>query len=304
MKDEKVIFKKVKKGGQHGDHGGSWKVAYADFVTAMMALFLCLWLINMIAPEKRARVAHYFRHFSIFDHGGKSLKEESSKIFNESGESKKGSFSDFEGMLEYPYNGKQSDMENTYSNQGESTSRAEEIKENIKRTIEARFGEVKDQVLIEVFEGGVRIQLVDKEGRPMFELGSSRPTPLAVKILEAIAENIRSLPYPVSIEGHTDSLPYRSSTYSNWDLSTERALAAKRILESFELNPDRLAKIAGYADKIPLIKDNPRDPRNRRISILLLIPKEAEPGDFDTIQKTLTGPYEGPKINKENKNSI
>jgi chemotaxis protein MotB len=293
MKNEKVVLKKIKKGGHHGDHGGSWKVAYADFVTAMMALFLCLWLINMIAPEKRARVAHYFKHFSIFDQSGTSFMEESSKIFNETGGSKKTPLSDSENMLKDSYKKKQFSKENSYRKntvrKNEFNTKAEEIKETIKKAIEAKLGDVKDQVLIEVFEGGVRIQLIDKEGRLMFELGSSKPTPLAIKILEVIADNIESLPYPVAIEGHTDSLPYKSTMYSNWDLSIERALAAKRVLESFDLSSNRIAKIAGYADTVPLIKENPRDPRNRRISLLLLLPKEQEEGE-EGIQETRNEP--------------
>ncbi|MEM2100276.1 MAG: flagellar motor protein MotB [Thermoproteota archaeon] len=294
MKDEKIVLKKIKKGGHHGDHGGSWKVAYADFVTAMMALFLCLWLINMIAPEKRARVAHYFKHFSIFDKSGTSIMEKSSKIFNETGESRKTPLSESEGMLSEDYEKKQLSKEKSYYiqktlNKGESSTKAEEIRELIRTAIEAKLGDVGDQVLIEVFEGGVRIQLVDKEGRPMFELGSSKPTPLAINILEIIADNIESLPYPVAIEGHTDSLPYKSTMYSNWDLSTERALTTKRLLESFDLSSDRIAKIAGYADTMPLIRENPRDPRNRRISLLLLLPKEQNDGE-DGIQRTRNEP--------------
>jgi len=129
--------------------------------------------------------------------------------------------------------------------------------------------------MVDVFEGGVRIQLVDKEGKSMFDLGSSKPTPLASRIMQVLGEQIKNLPNPVSVEGHTDSLAYKSSTYGNWELSTERALAAKKQLEGFGLNPNRLTRVAGYADTVPFIKENSEDPRNRRISIILLFP-EAE----------------------------
>ncbi len=101
------------------------------------------------------------------------------------------------------------------------------------------------------------------------------------EILQVVSDNIKSLPHQVAIKGHTDSLPYRSGSYTNWDLSTERALSAKRELEGFGLNPNRLVKIAGYADTVPLIKENPTDPRNRRISILLIFLNESEPDEAD-----------------------
>jgi chemotaxis protein MotB len=252
MKEPKIIIKKAKKRDEEGSHGGQWKVAYADFVTAMMAFFLLLWLISMIAPEKRARVAHYFKHFTIFEKGGVSFMDKSSEVFNEAGEAAK----------KVP-----NELLGTYN------VKPEEFKESIKKAIEEKLGDIKDQVLVDIFEGGVRIQLIDKEGRPMFDLGSSKPTPLALKILKVIGDNIKALPNPVSIEGHTDSLTYRSTTYSNWELSTERALIAKKELEKNGLNPVNLTKIAGYADTEPLIKENTTDPRNRRISVILLFPK-------------------------------
>jgi chemotaxis protein MotB len=123
-----------------------------------------------------------------------------------------------------------------------------------------------------MFEGGVRIQLVDKEGKAMFDLGSSRPTPVALRILQVIADNIKSMPNPLAVEGHTDSLTYNSTYYGNWELSTERALTARKELEQYGVNPNRLTRVAGYADTVPLIKDNTKDPRNRRISIILMFP--------------------------------
>jgi chemotaxis protein MotB len=240
-----VIIKKIKKELHEGSHGGSWKVAYADFVTAMMAFFLLLWLITMVSPEKRARIAHYFKYFSIFEKSGTSFMEKQSAVFNKVG--------DTIGM------------------------NAEEFKEMIKKAIENKLADIKDQVLVDIFEGGVRIQLVDKEGRPMFELGSSQPTPLAKRILKVITENIKTIPNKVAIEGHTDALAYKSSAYTNWELSTERALTARKEMEKYGLPPERISKVAGYADTIPLIKENPIDPRNRRISILLLFPEKERP---------------------------
>ncbi|MBI5183474.1 MAG: OmpA family protein, partial [Nitrospinae bacterium] len=102
----------------------------------------------------------------------------------------------------------------------------------------------------------------------------SKPTPMATRILQVIGENIKPLPHPVVIEGHTDSIPYKSRNYSNWELSTERALAARKILEEYGLDQSRLVRIAGYADTVPFIREDPKDPRNRRISIILLFPQK------------------------------
>jgi chemotaxis protein MotB len=251
----KIIIKKIKKVAGGGAHGGSWKVAYADFVTAMMAFFLLLWLLSMVAPEKRIRLSTYFKHFSIFEKSGSSFMEQSSEMFHESGES-----------------GQKVPQEMLGKTPGRV--QAEKFKESIKQAIEVKLGDIKDQITVDIFEGGVRIQLVDKAGKPMFDLGSSEPTPLAIRIMQVIGEQIKGLPNSVSVEGHTDSLAYRSSSYGNWELSTERALAAKKQLEKFGLNPNRLTRVAGYADTVPFITEDPEDPRNRRISIILLFPEK------------------------------
>ncbi len=254
MKDNKIIIKKVVKKGHEGGHGGSWKVAYADFVTALMAFFLLLWLLSMVAPEKRARVATYFKHFSLFEKSGTSfMLEKGSEVLEAAGETDK--------ML-------------PVKSEGGLDMRPEEFKESIKKAVEERLGDIKDQVMVDIFEGGVRIQLVDKEGKPMFDLGSSKPTPIAIRTLELIGDNIKAMPNTVAVEGHTDSLAYRYSNYSNWELSTERALTSRKELEKFGLDPSRLSRVAGYADTLPFITEDSKDPRNRRISIILMFPQQ------------------------------
>jgi chemotaxis protein MotB len=253
MKENKIIIKKVKKGGHGGHHGGSWKVAYADFVTAMMAFFLLLWLITMSSPEKRARISTYFQHFSLFEQSGSSFMSQSSEVFQETGHSTQRVPQDLTGK------------------------NPEQFKEDIKKSIEEKLGDIKDQILVDVFEGGVRLQLVDNEGKPMFDLSSPKPTSLALRILQVIGDNIANMPNQVAVEGHTDALAYKGMSYSNWELSTERALSARRELERFGLAPERITRVAGYADTVPLIKEDPKDPRNRRISIILLFPKGEKP---------------------------
>jgi len=257
MKSKKtIIIKKIKKQSSDGSHGGSWKVAYADFVTAMMAFFLLLWLLSMVTVEKKIKVSAYFKNFNIFQQSGSSFMEKSSDMMNEAGEAPK-----------------QTSQEQELKSVA-NFMKPEEFKESIKKAIEEKLDDIKDQVLVDIFEGGVRIQLVDKAGKPMFDLGSSRPTPLAMRILQVIGENIKNLPNPASVEGHTDSLAYRSSSYGNWELSTQRALAARKELEVLGLSASRLTRVAGYADTVPLIKEDTEDPRNRRISIILFFPQK------------------------------
>jgi chemotaxis protein MotB len=259
MSDQKgkIIIKKVKKISGGGAHGGSWKVAYADFVTAMMAFFLLLWLLSMVSTEKRARVATYFKSFSIFQQSGTSFMEKSSEMFNQAGEPES-------KMMRDEGKGQQ--------------QKAEEFKETIKAAIEVKLGDIKDQIMVDVFEGGVRIQLVDKAGKSMFDVGSSNPTPMATRIMQVIGDQVKNMSNPVSVEGHTDALAFKTSaTRGNWELSTERALTAKKQLENFGLNPTRLTRVAGYADTVPFIKEDPEDPRNRRISIILLFPEKEAP---------------------------
>jgi len=165
------------------------------------------------------------------------------------------------------------------------THTAETFKDKLKGEIEAKLGDVKDQVLVDVFEGGVRIQLTDKEGKLMFPLGGSDLTPEARRILKVITENFKDNENKIAIEGHTDALSYSSNRYTNWELSTERASIARRELEKNGLNPDRLSRVAGYAASDPLIKDNPSDPRNRRISIILLYPDQKKPASVISPQE-------------------
>ncbi len=249
-KPKPIIVKKIKKGGG-GHHGGAWKVAYADFVTAMMAFFLLMWLLNMTSEEKRARLTMYFKNFSIYDQGGTSFMDKSSEIFSESGESS---------------------QKATQDSQVPTVSTMREMEQELKAGLMNKLGEAKDQVIVDTVEGGVRIQMTDKDGSLMFETGSNRLTPKARQVLRVIGENINNLQNKVSIEGHTDALPYARSDYSNWELSTERASSARKELESLGLNPERIDNVSGYADKDLLIKDNPNDPRNRRISIILKVP--------------------------------
>lgn len=256
METKNLIIKKSRKKGHHQAHGGQWKVAYADFVTAMMAFFLLLWLITMVEPEKRARISNYFKRFSIFEKSGASLFDATSRM-------------DLTDIMNERVNRPAERAKGGILRRGEGMVNPEDFKEKLRREIETRLADVKDQVLVETFEGGVRIQMMDNDGSPLFPLGSSELTATARRILRVITENIRDTENPVAIEGHTDALPYATNKYTNWELSTDRASAARREMESNGLSQERLVRVAGFAATDPLIKENPYDPRNRRISVLL-----------------------------------
>ena len=256
MEGQPIIVKKVKK-GHGGGHGGAWKVAYADFVTAMMAFFLLMWLLAMVSPEKRAGVSYYFKYFNLFDKAGMSFVQQmitpKINLMDEHAAGKP----DLSG---------QSDIEE----EERAAKSGEELKERIKGEIDKKLPDVKDQVIVDIFEGAVRVEILDKETGTMFPLGSSDISANGKRILKIIAPFLIDSGRKIAIEGHTDALVYaESNKFSNWELSTERASAARKELERDGLPPDMLVRVTGYAATNPLVKDNLYDPRNRRISILL-----------------------------------
>jgi len=242
-KSKTILIRKVKK--SHGAaHGGSWKVAYADFVTAMMAFFLLLWLISMVTPEKKASLADYFRNFNIFQQGGRSFMEQSSSIHK--------------------------DVKTSTAEIVTGEMSAEDMKEKLKVAIEEKLKNLKDQILLDIVDGGVRIQIVDLEGRPMFPSGNAEPNDKCKQILKVVAENIKDSSNKIAVEGHSDSAPFKGGKITNWELSTSRASEARKQLERDGIDSSRVARVVGYADNEPLIKEDPTDARNRRISIILL----------------------------------
>ena len=248
----KIIIIRKKKRGHHDAHGGSWKVAYADFVTAMMALFLLLWLLSMVSEEKRVVLSDFFKHYSVFE-SGQSFMPGSRHAMKETGlEFGTSKNIRVKGMQQVP---------------------AELLKEKIESELSEKLKDIKDQVLMEVVEGGLKIQIVDNAGKPIFNLGSDKPTERAKEIIKIVSENIKELPNKIVIEGHTDSAMFQTGEITNWELSTGGASSARRELEANGIDPVRFDKIVGYSDKQLLVKDSPFDPRNRRISLLIMTNK-------------------------------
>ena len=260
MEDKTIIIKKIKKVQGGGHHGGSWKVAFADFMTGMMAFFLLMWLVNMTTKPQKEKLAHYFQEYSIFAEGGAGGTTE--MIAKEQAET-----------------AAQITITQTPAPSGETEGEGtvaglEQLKNQLQQEIELRLADLKDQVRIEVFEGGVKVDIMDKEGNPMFPLGSTTLTASGQKILKVLCDNIRNTTNRIEIEGHTDAVTYAKKDFGNWELSTSRASAARLEVEKNGIPPSRLLRVSGYAATEPIIRDNPYDPRNRRISLRLYPEKQ------------------------------
>ena len=271
MADKKaVIIKKVKKGGHGGHHGGAWKIAYADFVTAMMAFFLLMWLLNNVPDEKKEQLSIYFKEFSVIEGLPPSMN------MGAGGQSS----ADPERL-------KPIIMEGTVGMYAEGKSQEEILKEAMAKMIEERLKEFKEELIVDTFDNGVRIQMLYGEGNPFFESASSQLTGDARQVLRVIADTVRDLPNQLAVEGHTDAKPLggANARYTNWELSTDRASSARLILEEFGLDPKRMVRVAGYAATQPLIRENPEDPRNRRVSILLFNDPTQTPMDLNATKK-------------------
>jgi chemotaxis protein MotB len=282
-----VVIKRVKKGGHEGHHGGAWKVAYADFVTAMMAFFLLMWLINTTTPEQKRGIADYFAPQSIAQTvsgsggimGGKVLGQDDAHAGGAQSVMQKQSPPSpnnpakamADGGTEGGANARSDASADSQSAQdGAFNHAAEAIHQAIQDNPD--LANLSHQVITEKTPQGLRIQLVDQDGRPMFQQGSSELTPYAKKLLAAVGGIIASLPNRVTIAGHTSGA---DSGSDDWKLSFDRANAARGVLQAGGLPQDRIYETAGKAASEPLLPENPAASANRRLSILLL--KEAPP---------------------------
>ena len=260
MEDKSIIIKKVKKVQGGGGHGGSWKVAFADFMTGMMAFFLLMWLVNMTPQPKKEELARYFQEYSLFTEGGAGGGKE---IIS----------------MEQPVPTAQVSLIQTESSSGAgdgegSAAGLERFKEQLQQDIEHRLADLKEQVSIQVVEGGVKVDIMDKEGNPMFPLGSTALTDSGQRILKVLCDNIKNTSNRIEIEGHTDAVKFSNREFGNWELSTARASAARVEVEKNGIPSSRLLRVSGYAATEPIIKEDPFDPRNRRISLRLFPEKK------------------------------
>ena len=300
--EQPIIVKKIKKGG-HGHHGGAWKVAYADFVTAMMAFFLMLWLINTTTPEQKRGIADYFAVASLSESksgaggvlGGQSFDSDGSRRSGSSSIVQSQSQPQPSGQKKKSGNKDGTNAANAGGNKGEQGKSGDTAKldddaldkalarreqemferaaQSLRQAIEdlPELAELSKNLIIDQTPEGLRIQIVDQEGRPMFLPGQEKPIPRAEKLLEAVAKIIDRLPNRISISGHTDSVPFvRADGYSNWELSAGRANESRKVLQRGGIKNDRIYQVTGKAGSEPLFPDDPYLVGNRRISIVLL----------------------------------
>ena len=275
-----IIIKKVKKGGG-GHHGGAWKVAYADFVTAMMAFFLLLWLLNAVTDEQLEGIANYFAPASI------------AKTTSGSGGLMAGKTLGEQGVQQSPSSTPSVSMELPPPKAGEGSSDQQDnppanVQDIIKKREEKQFKEVAKNLrhafekvpnlkqlakslIIDDTPEGLRIQITDQDGLPMFPIGSAKMYLNTKKILELVSKAIKMMPQDIAISGHTDAVKFGSKGgYGNWELSSDRANAARRQLVHFGVAKGRISRVVGKAATDPLLPDDPTNARNRRISIVLL----------------------------------
>jgi chemotaxis protein MotB len=245
----------IKKKGHHGGHhGGAWKVAYADFVTAMMALFIVLWLMTA-SQETQKAIAGYFRD-------AKGFGKQTGSAMGGTGESltiTKSNMTLLKGKLE------------------------QALRKN------PEFEKLKEFVQMTVTGEGLRIELLESEKGRFFENGEAAPTTAGRDLLVQLAQHMSKMQNSLLIEGHTDSKPYDNPRYSNWELSADRANAARKIMQESGLRANQVREVRGFADQQLRLPDKPEDPSNRRISIIVQYPHQAEPGEEKADSKGETG---------------
>jgi chemotaxis protein MotB len=294
-----IIVKKIKKGG-HAAHGGAWKIAYADFVTAMMAFFLLMWLLGSTTEGDKKGIADYFQSplkvalmggsgsgdsSSIVMGGGQNLTMRSGQVRNGEIETKKSTIN----LRKLKAEQRRAEI-----------SRLEDLKEQIEKKLAASssLDALKSQIRLDMTRDGLRIQIVDAEGRPMFASGSAVLQPYMRELLQAIGSVLQKVPNRLTLEGHTDSLAFSAGEagYSNWELSADRANASRRELLSGGMTPDRVLRVQGLADSTPIDPNAPEAPQNRRISIIVMTrdaeqqvyhPEQTGEDDIPTDQEAL-----------------
>lgn len=284
--NQSIIIKKVKKGG-HAAHGGAWKIAYADFVTAMMAFFLLLWLLNSVTQEQLEGISNYFAPVSVASSvsgagdilAGATMTEEGVARSSTSKDSvvvnlpppKAGTGGEeASGEDKAAPSEEEIEEERLKSEEQENLDEAQnEMEETFTQL--PQFKELSESLLIDNTPEGLRIQFLDKDGLPMFKSGSAEMLPHAQRLIQLVSKVIVKMPQQLSISGHTDSKRFiTNSGYSNWELSSDRANSARREIVFSKVPFERVSRVVGKAATEPFLPDDPENARNRRLSIILL----------------------------------
>jgi chemotaxis protein MotB len=267
-----IIIKRVKRGGHKAHHGGAWKIAYADFVTAMMAFFLLMWLLGSTTKGDLNGISDYFNTpLKVALSGGSGAGDANSII--------KGGGTDLTRVTGQVRNGSEPEKRSMMKAAKAEIERAERVQlEKLKQKVEAmlvgnpKIEAFKSQIKLDITNEGLRIQIVDDRNRPMFDIGSARLQGYTRDILQEIGRVLAESEQNLSLAGHTDATPYGGGEkgYSNWELSSERANASRRELMLAGIDEGKIVRVVGLASSVQLNKEDPRDPSNRRISIVVL----------------------------------
>ena len=274
-----IIIKKVKKGG-HGAHGGAWKIAYADFVTAMMAFFLLMWLLGSTAEGDKKGIADYFNSpLKLSLMGGASGSGDSSSVVKGGGKDLTRSSGQVKaGDVEAERRTLQLKALKAEQKRAEA-ARLEVLKEKVEEALAAspKLAAMKSQIRLDMTRDGLRIQIVDEQNRAMFDSGSAVVKPYMRELLQEIGAVLAEVPNKLTLEGHTDAQPFGAGErgYSNWELSSDRANASRREINAGGLPEDRVLLVQGLASSVLFDPSAPDSPVNRRISIIVMN-REAE----------------------------
>ncbi len=297
-----IIIKKIKKGG-HGHHGGAWKIAYADFVTAMMAFFLLMWLLGSTTEGDKKGIADFFGSPLKVALGGGSGSGDASHVIKGGGED----LSRTHGQVKKGETEAEKRTINLLALKAEQRAaeraRLEELKKRVEDVLASnpRLASISSQIRLDMTSEGLRIQIVDENNRPMFDSGSSIVKPYMRELLRIIGDVLTDVPNRLTLEGHTDAKPFGNGErgYSNWELSADRANASRRELLEGGLPEARVLRVQGLASSRPMEDQEPLSPTNRRISIIVMnreaedrffgkLPDEMEPADDPSGDSTST----------------
>jgi len=300
-----IIVKKIKKGGG-GHHGGAWKIAYADFVTAMMAFFLLMWLLGSTSKAQKAGISDYFKTplmVAIKNTGGPAVGASDSIMKDTGGKDitkKQGQVKPDDGS-----NGKEKLVDIKEAEEAmkkAETAKLEELKEKMEKAISdsPELSKFKNQLLMDLTSEGLRVQIVDEQNRPMFNSSKADMQPYARKILQEIGKVLNGVNNKVSLSGHTDAVPYAGGEagYSNWELSSDRANASRREMIAGGMDESKIVRVVGLGSASLFDKDNPFNPTNRRISIIVMNKQAEEDALKDSAEVKLPSNAQAPEIDE------
>ena len=261
--DITIIIKKIVKGGEGEHHGGAWKVAFADFMTSMMTFFLVMWLVATIVPSKKAGLANYMNTYKY-------------SPFPPASQGKGGPVGQ----------GFRKREPNTVPKSLKEIS-PQKLQSQLMLIVKAKLFDIEKKIAMRIVDKGLRIEIMDPDSNTITPAGSPELNNGAKRVIKEISDILVKFENKIMLEGHTDSLPYPTGEYTNWELSTARASAARKEFDQDDIGADRIALMSGYAATKPLVKESPADTRNRRVSVVILYSPQTDMDQADQFNEVL-----------------